>query len=85
MRPLKRIIVTGAALGRAKALHQHRSKRIRRKYRNAVVFLRGMLTAESLNDLIPGLHRHGIMSTKAWSKLCRVARKHGIDMRMERK
>lgn len=83
-RPLHRIILTDMKYGAALALHQHRSKRIRAKYRNAVVFLRGMVTTESLNKLIPSLQRHGVMSVKAWSRLCRIARKCGIDARMVR-
>ena len=45
-----KVILTSASRGRMAALHKHRSKRVRKKYAHAVVFLRSMMTKDALSE-----------------------------------
>lgn len=81
---LHRVILTGAKRGRIAALHKHGTKRVRRKYANAVVFLRSMITAESLPPIIRSLQEHHLVSKRGWVRFCVIARKCGLDARVER-
>ena len=79
-----KVIVTSAARGRIVALHNHAKKRVRNKYDNAVVFLRGWVTPASLNVMVPRLQEVQALSRRGWVKFCAACRKHGIDASMER-
>lgn len=79
-----KVILTSASRGRMLALHKHRTKRIRRKYAHAVVFLREFMTCASLPEITERLQRYGAMSNRAWRRFCILARKCGIQAHMER-
>lgn len=76
-----KIIVSGAPRGRLLALHKHRSKRVRRKYAHAIVFMRG-ITKDTVHDVSrPVLP---LMSWQCKRRMCHALRKMGIDARVER-
>lgn len=81
---LHRVILTGAKRGRIAALHKHGTKRVRKKYASAVVFLRSLITAEALPPIIRSLQENHVMSKRGWIRFCVIARKCGLDARVLR-
>jgi hypothetical protein len=79
-----KVILTSASRGRILALHKHRTKRVRKKYLHAVVFLREFMTCASLSEITKKLQEHDVMSERAWRRFCTLARKCGVQARMER-
>ncbi len=77
-----KVLLTNAPRGRMAALHEHRQRRIRKKYQNAVIFIRPWMTADALPNIIQGLQRTACMTPKAWRRFCHLARKCGLDARM---
>ena len=81
-RQIDNIIVSDAPRGRLLALHHHSSMRVRKKYQNAIVLMRGSITRESIHDVARGCLSH--MSERCRRRFCHALRKMGINARVER-
>lgn len=83
--PVERVIVTDRPHGHMRHLHDHSTKRIRKKYARSLVFLRKWLRKDNVERMMSDLQRwqsFGLFTDKTWRRICRLLNKHGIEARI---
>lgn len=85
-RKFDNVIVSPAPRGRLLALHVHKRRRVREKYRRAVVVLSDPPpNKDNAWDMLENIRDHGGMTDRALRKFCRIMCKFSIDARMEKR
>lgn len=85
IRKIDRVIVTSMPRGRVVAMHDHRRRRVAKKYQGAMVFLRASFAPERreyLHEIIGDVAP--CMTRKALRRMCRALCKAGIESRVVR-